>query len=444
MSWDNKVVWSEGMFLRTQHFQQADRHTEWQVRSALAAARAHPWGVTDLQINREMLAAGKFAISRAAGMFEDGTPFTLPDGADHPAPLDLADSVRNCTVYLGLPVRQPGGVEVELDDTVHTPARYRAADYDAADSVSRSDQHTTLQESRQRLRLLLETEERDGYTCIGLARIIEVRSDKNVVLDEGFIAPCLTCTAAPVLSGFVAELQGLIHHRAEAVAARVTDSGTKGAAEIADFLLLQAVNRYEPLLTHLISSPMVHPEDFYRLAVQMAGELDTFTVANRRPPAFPPYRHDDLQRSFRPVMAELRHSLSAVIDPTAVPIPLQERRYGVRVAVISDRSLLTTATFVLVVKADMQMDAIRRLFPTQTTIGPVEKIRDLVNSALAGIRTRPLQVAPRQLPYTPNATYFELERNSPFWKELTQSGGMALHVAGDFPQLEMELWAIKG
>ncbi|MCB1958714.1 MAG: type VI secretion system baseplate subunit TssK, partial [Rhodocyclaceae bacterium] len=107
MSWDNKVVWSEGMFLRTQHFQQADRHTEWQVRSALAAARAHPWGVTDLQINREMLAAGKFAISRAAGMFEDGTPFTLPDGADHPAPLDLADSVRNCTVYLGLPVRQP-------------------------------------------------------------------------------------------------------------------------------------------------------------------------------------------------------------------------------------------------------------------------------------------------------------------------------------------------
>ena len=93
---------------------------------------------------------------------------------------------------------------------------------------------------------------------------------------------------------------------------------------------------------------------------------------------------------------------------------------------------------------ETQMDAIRRLFPTQTTIGPVEKIRDLVNSALAGIRTRPLQVAPRQLPYTPNATYFELERNSPFWKELTQSGGMALHVAGDFPQLEMELWAIKG
>ena len=28
MSWDNKVVWSEGMFLRPQHFQQHDRYLE--------------------------------------------------------------------------------------------------------------------------------------------------------------------------------------------------------------------------------------------------------------------------------------------------------------------------------------------------------------------------------------------------------------------------------
>ena len=28
MSWTNRVVWQEGMFLRTQHFQQQDRWTE--------------------------------------------------------------------------------------------------------------------------------------------------------------------------------------------------------------------------------------------------------------------------------------------------------------------------------------------------------------------------------------------------------------------------------
>jgi len=30
------------------------------------------------------------------------------------------------------------------------------------------------------------------------------------------------------------------------------------------------------------------------------------------------------------------------------------------------------------------------------------------------------------------------------WKQLENSGGMALHVAGDFPDLTLELWAIRG
>ena len=38
----------------------------------------------------------------------------------------------------------------------------------------------------------------------------------------------------------------------------------------------------------------------------------------------------------------------------------------------------------------------------------------------------------------------EIDRNSAFWKEMQTSGGLALHVAGDFPNLEMTLWAIRG
>ena len=32
---------------------------------------------------------------------------------------------------------------------------------------------------------------------------------------------------------------------------------------------------------------------------------------------------------------------------------------------------------------------------------------------------------------------------SEFWKELQNSGGFAFHVGGDFPGLELELWAIR-
>ncbi|NBC33556.1 MAG: type VI secretion system baseplate subunit TssK [Alphaproteobacteria bacterium] len=444
MATDNKVVWSEGMFLRTQHFQQFDRYMERLVRGAAGPLRPYGWGITELQINREMLSTGKFAVSHCRGILEDGTPFAIPELADHPPPLTLPEQTRNCVVYLTAPVQQPGGIEFDMAGKEETTARFAIEEYEAHDANAGSETVAPLQIGRMRLRFGLETEELAGYSCLGLARVIEVRADKNVVLDEGFIPPTLDSAASPVLSGFIAELQGLIHHRGEALGARVAESGTKGVAEIADFLLLQAVNRYEPVLSHILHADKVHPEAFYGFAVAMAGEMATFVAERKRPPAFPAYKHDDLQRTFQPVMRELRHFLSAVLEQTAIPIPLEERKYGIRVAKIADRSLLASASFVLSVKAEKQAEQLRRLFPTEVTIGPVEKIRELVNSAVPGIRLRALPVAPRQIAYHPGVIYFELERASPFWRELQSSGGLAIHVAGDYPNLQLELWAIKG
>jgi type VI secretion system protein ImpJ len=57
---------------------------------------------------------------------------------------------------------------------------------------------------------------------------------------------------------------------------------------------------------------------------------------------------------------------------------------------------------------------------------------------------RPLPVAPRQIPYHAGHTYFELEtRGNDMWKQLETSGGLFIHVAGDFPGLEMEFWAVR-
>ena len=97
----------------------------------------------------------------------------------------------------------------------------------------------------------------------------------------------------------------------------------------------------------------------------------------------------------------------------------------------------------LAVSARMPGEALRSRFPTQVKIGPVERIRELVNLQLPGIPLRPLPVAPRQIPYHAGYTYFELDRNNEFWKQLTNSGGFAFHIAGEFPELELEFWAIK-
>ena len=157
------------------------------------------------------------------------------------------------------------------------------------------------------------------------------------------------------------------------------------------------------------------------------------------------YRHDDLQATFTPVIADLRASLSTVLEQTAVAIPLVERRHGVRVGHHhGPHPACQGSSFRAGGAGGRAGRAVApRLFPNQVKIGPVEQIAQLVNVSLPGIPVRPMPMAPRQLPYRAGSVYFELDRSGAFWKQLDSSGAIALHLAGEYPQLEIELWAIK-
>lgn len=441
----SRVIWAEGMFLRAQHFQQADRYAEALVKARTDYLRPFPWGVVNISINRELLSIGQFALVNCAGVMPDGTPFSFPDDADHPPPIELFDDARGSVIYLTLPARQPGRAEFGQLNREDTITRFAPIDYEASDANLGTDQRSILRVAKLRLRYQVDGSKLGGFERIALARVTDIRSDRTIVLDEKFVAPSLSIGAQAPLAAYAVELLGLMSHRAEAVAARVTDPGAKGSAEIADFLLLQALNRYEPVLRHVVAiAPTFHPEELYRLCCAIAGEMATFVPGTKRAGVFPDYRHDDLQRTFDGVFVDLRASLSAVLEQTAISIPLQDRRHGIKVGVIGDRSLLANAVFVLAIKADMPTEQLRRAFPNQVKIGPVEQIAQLVNVALPGIAVRPLPVAPRQLPFRSGSVYFDLDRASPHFKQLQKSGGLAIHLAGDFPQIEIELWAIRG
>ena len=449
MSWYSKVVWSEGMFLRPQHFQQQDRYIEALVRQSCTLLRPYAWGVAELVLDREALALGKVAITTARGLLPDGTPFNIPDHDPPPPPLDIEASVRDTRVLLALPLRRSGMAEVERGERQDTAARYRVTASEVRDNnIDTANNSAFVEIGEPRLRLFLDSKDSSEHTCIGIARVQERRPDQTVVLDPAYLPPCLDCRGVPVLNGFVTEVLGLLHQRGDALAERVSGAGTaRGAGvDIAQFLRLQAINRFEPLFAHLAIMPGLHPADFYQAALQLAGEMATFTgKTRRRPPPFPAYDHDDLQRTFDVLMTELRRSLSLVEEQAAIQIPIEERQYGIRVAIITDRErpLLTKATFILAVRADMATDLLRARFPTQVKIGPVERIAQFVNHHLPGIGVSALPVAPREIPYRADFIYFRLDRSSEFWKQLLSSGGFAFHVGGEFPGLDMAFWAIK-
>lgn len=444
MSWDSKVVWSEGLFLQPHHFQQQDRHLEAMLAGLAGSLAPYAWGLRALALDEAQLKLGRIALESCAGLTQDGAPFRVPQDDDHPVALEVPETVKNAVVFLTVPTRRHGAAEMDLGGEARSAARWKPVEIDVTDATGVDRRPVRLAVAKLRLGLALDLDDLSDHLAIPIARVIEVRADREVILDRAFVPACLDARAAPSLHGFLRELEGLLAHRAEALAGRLTQEGAaKGVAEIADFMLLIALNRALPQLRQMLGIELLHPVIAHRFLAGLAGELATFMAPRKLAEEFPPFRHHDLTNSFQPLFRALRRFLSAVLEQNAIAIPIEPRKYGVSVAQVTDRRLIGGATFVLAAKADVPAESVRRYFPTQAKLGPVEEIRQLVNSALPGIALRPLPVAPRQIPFHAGCVYFELERDSPCWSRLTTSGGMAVHVSGDFPGLEMELWALR-
>lgn len=440
----DRVVWSEGMFLRPQHFQQFERFVERYVHLRAAPTEPFYWGFSALAVDREALAQGKVVLDTAAGVMPDGTPFGFSRAADGPGALDVGAQVKGATVVLAVPVSRGDDVQIAFDaEGAHALARFVAHEREISDINEVGLEPALVQLGRLQLRLMLDTDVSPDWHTLGVIRIIERRPDRQLVVDDGYVPPMLDANADPVLGGYVRELHRLLLARSEALASRLVEPGRMGVSEVADFLLLQLVNRSLAFGSHAERMPCIHPERLFCEWLALACDLATFTTDARRPEMLPTYEHDDLRKCFSELFAQLRRSLATVLEQHAVQIPLEDQGNRVSVAVVADDDLRERAGFVLAVRADLRAEEIRTRVPAQIKLGPVERIRDLVHLQLPGIAVQPLPVAPREIPYHAGHVYFEVDKGGDLWRQFERSGALALHLAGEFPGLTLEFWAIR-
>ena len=78
------VIWAKGTFLTPNHLQLQDLFLESLLAFRWDALNFRPWGLLNLQVDREALAGGYLTIQSAAGIFPDGLLFDIP--AADPAP----------------------------------------------------------------------------------------------------------------------------------------------------------------------------------------------------------------------------------------------------------------------------------------------------------------------------------------------------------------------
>lgn len=438
----NKVMWQEGMLMRPHHFQQQQRYNDYLNNQRVRAINDLSWGFTELSLNHELLAQGKIMIDSASGTMPDGTVFSIPEQDVLPEPLHPENfpDEKSRNIYLALPVASD--VRNEINVRQHA-GRYQLNYADVRDLHSEEGDTRTLALGQLTLRIMNGADDLSAYVTLPLCRIVDRHADGSLALDDNFIPSCQNIHISRRLREYLMEIQGAIGGRASDLANRIGSPAQSGIADVAEFMMLQLLNRNQTRFTHRSRRPRLHPEDFYLDLAGLLGELMTFTDPARQPCPLDIYDHRNLTNTFKTLLPEVKRALHTVLSPRAVNLPLYLRD-GIWQADVHDVTLLESATFVLAVSAKMPVDQIQRQFIQQSKISSPEKIRNMVSVQIPGIPLHTLMVAPRQLPYHSGFSYFELDKSSPAWPEVAASGGVALHVSGHFPDLNMQLWAIRG
>jgi type VI secretion system protein ImpJ len=445
MTWQNRVLWTEGMFLQAQHFQQQERFFESQAVDRWASAGAFHWGFSELVLDPAALLAGRLGFQRLTGVLPDGTPFSAPDRDPLPAPIEIPAVVGAETYVLAARQAQPGVVQSNVEEAEDAVGyRYRALELSVSDEHVAAGREAPVQVGRLHLRLLREKDAREGYGTLPLAVVQEKKPDQRVVLDESYIPPILRAQTHARLQSYLNETYALVRARSQSLAGLMGQPGQAGVTEIVDFLMLQVLNRWVAALHHLTTLGTVHPERFFSDLLMLLGDLATFSPS-RQVSELPIYDHVNLEESFAPLMRRLREALAVVLERNVIQIELQDRTRGVYTGLIPDKDLQSRAVFVLAISSQLPADVLKDRVLKQVKIGPVKELRDLVNLQLPGVALNALPHVPRALPYHAGFVYFELEtRNSDIWTRLDAAGTLAVYaLAESFPGIQMELWAIR-
>ncbi len=432
------VHWHDGMFLRSHHFQTAqryeshmvDRNDRWNVH--------YGWGVRAIEIDLDALANYRFAVRKLKSRLPDGTTVAIPEDGNLP-PLDLKNALEqesSVTIYLGVPSLSLGKANIAARDAPE-PARFLLQTQELEDENTGVNPQK-VQVRLLNLHLLVSGQDLSGFEVLPLARVEKSpRAEAAPQLDESYIPPLLACDAWPPLQGGI--LQSLcdrIGKKIEVLSGQVVargigfDSTSQGAALL--FAQLRALNEVYPYLRVLSFAAGVHPFTAYVELCQLIGKLAVFGPT-RRPPEVPLYDHDDLGGCFY----SLKRHLDALLEQAVEP-EYKERSFvgaGLRMEVALEPHWLEPIWELYVgVQSSLDPEECVRLLTRSEQldmkIGSADRVDTIYRLGEAGLRFTHCPHPPEALPIDERLVFFQVDRDGPGeeWLRVQKSQSLAVRV----------------
>lgn len=432
MTETNRVLWSEGLFLRTQHFQQQDRFFEATARATLQAGQLHVFGFRELTLDPALLDAGRIAVTSARGIFPDGTPFAIPETMDPPPPLPVSAEMTEGSVQLALALEPPGGVGFDPAHAEPTGARYRGRIERVRDAVAGGADAEEIEIARPQALLLPPGRAVGGYTALPVAEPRGLRADGAVALDDAFLPPTLAMAALPWYAQLLQEVITGLDRIAEAHGRMVLGGPGRG---VENLLILQLANAARPRLAHMLAQDVYHPAELYKELAGLAGTMATYGSSSRRLAELPPYDHMAPGPAFAALADTLRSLVLSLryVEPKSRALPVMRHSTNVWKVRIDNPKLLQQSRIVVRVGSELSEDALRKIFVNQATVGAASEFEGLWKSRLPGIPLKPLHSQPREIPYDGDRLCLELDQKSEHWASLLDAPGFVIGVSGVLP-----------
>ncbi|HEX3276542.1 MAG TPA: type VI secretion system baseplate subunit TssK [Gemmatimonadales bacterium] len=437
------VLWTKGVLLSPQHLQTQDRFLEDVLEFQLSNLMAFPWGISRLDVDREALAGGAFALSSAAGILPDGLMFDCPSADPVPAPRPLDDcwepDQQALDVFLAIPEYRPGGYNVSAG------SRDRNTRY-TAEVLLRRDENTGLTEkpiqvARKNLRLLTQGESLEGSSSLRVARVLRSPTG-GYQLDPRFVPPVVDISASEYLLSIARRLVEILTAKSSTLAGGRRQKNQSLAefsiADVASFWLLYTVNGHLPQFRHLFEVRRGHPLQLYHAMLALAGSLSTFST-KIQPRQLPSYNHEDLSGCFGDLDAKLRELLETVVPSNCVTLPLRQVQPLIYATAIDQERYLQAVQMYLAVSADANQADLLRKTPQLLKLSSHDEVERLIRQALPGVGLAYVQTPPSAVPVKLSHHYFQLNRAGPEWDAVVRARNLAAYVPAEVQNAQMEL-----
>ncbi|MEZ6117664.1 MAG: type VI secretion system baseplate subunit TssK [Pirellulaceae bacterium] len=427
------VHWYEGMFLRPQHFQAADRHWTELVSASQHWDNHYNYGIREIQISREALANYQLHVSMCNARLRDGTliSFEKGQGPDRVALKGAFEKNTHVTVFLAVPKLNLGRRNVAQSDSGEKH-RYSESTISVQDeTLGGNDQE--IQFRNLSVCLLLSTDDPSGYEVLPIARIKRVGTEEATPeLDDNFIPPLIAADAwEPLSIDIVRTIYDIIGQKIEVLSNRAAERNINLSShqpgDLDDLLMLSLLNQSYAFLNCTGFALGVHPFLIYSELCRIVGMLSIFDPT-RRVTDIPRYDHDDLARIFKWIKLRIEQLLGG-----AKKLDYQQRYFvgterGMQVSIEPDWLHSSWSWYVGVHSQNIsEADCREILRPGKLDwkIGSSQQVDLIFKHGLPGVEQLELDSPPRALP-PQNWIYYDVQRNNTAWKDVLASQTLAL------------------